>query len=61
MPESETVYVNRKCSFRKYRVDSIGYPESPVRCWLINLFKKYDINISESSNEKRNNIGGNHH
>ena len=65
MPVSEPVYVNCKGSFRKYRVDSIGHPESPMRYWMLNLFKKYDVTtkyVSESKNEKEitYNVNRNH-
>ena len=36
-----------KGSFRNYRIDSIGYPESPMRYWMLNLFKKYERETCE--------------
>ena len=55
MTVSEPIYINFKGSFRKYRVDSIGRPESPMRCWMLNLLKKYNVSpsyLTKNNDEK---------
>lgn len=57
MPQSAVQYIQHKGSFRKYRIDSIGSPESPVRYLLKNLSHKYDIDINhpqKTTNQSNN-------
>lgn len=43
MSISKPIYINCKGSFKKYRTDSTGSPESPTRYLMLNLAKKYDL------------------